>query len=180
MASRYSRFPAGPRTQESHIPRTVTPRPVTKPHMSRKTCRCTSGSRTTPLRTWPRPASNCGFTSTMARDGVASTPKTAGNTSRSEMNDTSAQANVGRNGRSSAVRCRALTPSITVTRGSATSRSCSWFRPTSTAATRAAPCASRQSVKPPVDAPTSRHDSPRTSIPNRERPVSSLSPPLET
>ena len=145
--------------------------------MSRKTWRCTSVSRTTPFRTWSRPASNCGLTSTTARHGAASTPNTAGSTSRSEMNDTSAVANVGRNGRSSAVSERALRRSITVTRGSATSRSCSWFRPTSTAATRAAPWASRQSVKPPVEAPTSRHDSPRTSIPNRVRPVSSLSPP---
>ena len=148
--------------------------------MSRKTWRCTSGSRTTPLRTWSRPASNCGFTSTTARHGAASTPNTGGSTSRSEMNDTSAVANVGRKGRSSAVIERALRRSITVTRGSATSRSCSWFRPTSTAATRAAPWASKQSVKPPVEAPTSRHSSPRTSIANLVSPVSSLSPPRDT
>jgi len=51
---------------------------------------------------------------------------------------------------------RALVFSITTTRGSFRSLASSCPVPTSTANTRAAPRCSRQSVKPPVEAPTSR------------------------
>ena len=50
--------------------------------------------------------------------------------------------------------------SSTVTRGSSRIFGCSCPWPTSSATTVAAPCWSRQSVKPPVDAPTSRHAAP--------------------
>ena len=46
--------------------------------------------------------------------------------------------------------------------------------------TRAAPCCSRQSVNPPVDAPTSRQTSPSTSIFQWSRARSSFNPPRLT
>ena len=63
------------------------------------------------------------------------------------------------------VASRMLVRSMTVTRSSARSRGCSWPCPTSRAITRRAPRESRQSVNPPVDAPTSRTTSPVTSTP---------------
>ena len=53
-----------------------------------------------------------------------------------------------------------------MTRGSWRSFQASWPRPTSTAWTRAAPCASSTSVKPPVEAPISSAD--RAADPNCE------------
>ena len=60
--------------------------------------------------------------------------------------------------------------------GSARSRSWSWPCPTSTATTLAAPRCSRQSVKPPVDAPASSARMPATSIPNVVQGVLELEP----
>ena len=56
--------------------------------------------------------------------------------------------------------------------------SCPW--PTSSAITRAAPRWRRTSVKPPVDAPTSRQSSPAGSTPNASSACASFSPPRET
>ena len=75
---------------------------------------------------------------------------------------------------------RMLMPSWTVTLGAAIRLSCSRLRPTSTAATWLAPCCRRQSVKPPVDAPTSMQSLPATSISKRFRAARSLSPPRLT
>ena len=63
-----------------------------------------------------------------------------------------------------------------MTRGSCRSFQASWPRPTSTAWTRAAPCASSTSVNPPVEAPISSAVAPATA--NRElvERVSQLEP----
>ena len=108
--TRYSRFPAGPGTQESHTPRTAQPLEVANPEKSCNTLRRTSASRTTPRRTSPRPASNCGFTSTSARHGSAAHASTAGSTRRSEMNETSAVTNPGPERQRSAVQRARVRP----------------------------------------------------------------------
>ena len=61
----------------------------------------------------------------------------------------------------SAVSLRASSPSCALTRGSAASRGSNWPWPTSTATTERAPRVSSTSVKPPVEAPTSRQARPR-------------------
>ena len=58
-------------------------------------------------------------------------------------------------------RSRALVRSSRRTRGSLRSFMAIWPKPVSTAVTCAAPCCSRQSVNPPVEAPTSRQARPR-------------------
>ena len=78
-----------------------------------------------------------------------------------------------------AVNERALMPSRQVTRSSSRNAGCSWPWPTSTPSTSAAPCCSRQSVKPPVDWPTSRQCKPVTSMPVLCNAASSFSPPRE-
>ena len=70
--------------------------------------------------------------------------------------------------------------SYTKTRLSCRSVSWSWFVPTSTAMTLAAPFFNRQSVKPPVLEPMSRQSSPRTLILKTSRAFLSLRAPLET
>ena len=75
---------------------------------------------------------------------------------------------------------RAFTPSMQVTRGSSRSRACNWLWPTSTPTTLAAPRCSRQSVKPPVDCPTSRQQNPDTSSAVCASAPSSFKPPRET
>ena len=64
-------------------------------------------------------------------------------------------------GGSPCVRARAFVRSSTVTRASLRSRQASSPYPTSTATTLRAPCSSRQSVNPPVAAPTSSARLPR-------------------
>ena len=118
-----------------------------------------SGSRITPPRpTSSRPASNCGLTRTSASQPGFASRSAGGNAMRTLMNETSHVTRSGANG--SSVSSRAFVRSSTVTRGSFRSRAWSWPRPTSSAITRAAPRWSRTSVKPPVDAPTSRASRP--------------------
>ena len=71
------------------------------------------------------------------------------------MNDTSLTIRSGAYGRSSEVMERAFVRSITVTRSCSRMRQSSSPYATSSAITWAAPRWSRQSVKPPVEAPTS-------------------------
>ena len=72
-----------------------------------------------------------------------------------EQSITARSAGANGGGNWAAVKRRALVFSITTTRGSWRSFQASCPRPTSTAKTFAAPCWSRQSVNPPVDAPRS-------------------------
>ena len=130
------------------------------------TARWTSGSRTIPpLPTRARPASNCGFTSrTRSASGRcerASVGRDRDQRDERQVGDGDRSTGPPRSPRSSA---RTLVRSSTVdTRGSWRSDHASCPRPTSTATTCAAPRCSRQSVNPPVDAPTSSARRPRTS-----------------
>jgi hypothetical protein len=125
-------------------------------------------------------ASNCGFTSAMISLRGASTPKTAGRIFSSEMNDTSMTASEGCSSKTRGSSARALVCSITTTRGSLRSLTSSWAVPTSTANTRLAPFCSRQSVKPPVEAPTSIHTRPLMVTGKCCRACTSFSPPRLT
>src|SRR5690554_4677622 len=70
--------------------------------------------------------------------------------------------------------------SILTTRGSTRRLPANCPYPTSTAYTFEAPCCSKQSVNPPVEAPTSSTMRPDTSIPKADNADSSFSPPLLT
>ena len=174
----YSRFPAGPGTQESHTPRTAQPLPVANSVKScntlRRTLRVADDAPADVGAARPRTAAS--RARAPARIGAAQA-STAGSTRRSEMNDTSAVTRVGpERQRSRSPATARSSRRCTVTRGSARRRSWSWFRPTSSATTAAAPCWSRQSVNPPVEAPTSRHRSPATSDAERRPAPSRASP----
>src|SRR2546422_952985 len=127
-----------------------------------------------------RPTSNWGFTSAMTSPRGASTPNTEGRTFSNEMNATSMTASVGCSPKIRGSSARALVFSMTTTRGSLRSLASSWPTPTSTAYTRAAPRWSRQSVKPPVEAPTSRQTRPATFIWKASSAWASFSPPRLT
>ena len=127
----------------------------------------------------PRPASNCGLTSaTMSAAAGASVRRT-----RAEHEAERDERHVDRDearpvrGASSAVRVRAFVRSMETTRGSARSDSASWPRPDVEGVDAAAPRCSRTSVKPPVDAPTSRQTRPLGSISNASSAAASLWPP---
>ena len=79
-----------------------------------------------------------------------------------------------------AFKCRALTPSSDTTRLSAARTGCSWPWPTSTQTTEVAPSWSTQSVKPPVEAPTSNTVAPRRSSWNASTALASFPPARET
>ena len=129
----------------------------------------TAGSRTTPpFGTCSRPASNCGFTSTSARHGAAASGERRRRARAcSEMNETSATTQVGPVRQAAAVevaRVGALEhgharvgaePLVQLAVADVERRS-----------RRAAPRCSRQSVKPPVEAPRSSAWAPATSQPN--------------
>ena len=80
----------------------------------------------------------------------------------------------------STVMVRAFVESSIVTLGSRTKRSCSWDFPTSSDTTSAAPCCNTQSVKPPVEAPTSKTRLLVNATLNESNAASSFSPPRET
>ena len=157
-------------------PMMAPPRPCSVPPTEVSTSAHTSGSRTTPrpLLTTVRSASNWGFTRTTRSAPGRVCPRTAGSTRSRAMNDTST---VTTSAATPGSRARMSVRSRLVTRGSDRSRSCSWLRPTSTASTEVAPCCRRQSVKPPVEAPTSRAARPSTSTAKRWRAPCSFSPP---
>ena len=157
-------------------------RPAASPVATRvSTSACTAGSRTMPPRpTRPRPASNCGLTSSTRLPVVDVQAARAGATVSSEMKERSATARSTSPPRSAAVRLRTLQRSRTVTRASVRNDHASWPRPTSTASTCAAPCWRRQSVKPPVDAPASSARTPSTRTANRASAAASFSPPRDT
>ena len=75
---------------------------------------------------------------------------------------------------------RALVRSITVTRSCSRMRQSSSPYATSSAMTCAAPRCSRQSVKPPVEAPTSSAMRPSTGTSSASSAFASFTPPRET
>ena len=119
-----------------------------------------AGSRTTPPRpTRPRPSSNCGLT-------IASTraPGASSGDRREDLGEGD-EADVDRDqpGRERQIGWGQLAGVEALdrdTRSSLRSHQSSWPRPTSSAITCAAPRCSRQSVKPPVEAPMSRQRRP--------------------
>src|SRR5213594_553325 len=176
-----SRLPFGPRSGEAVTPSTCQPRSTAYRARRATAWRWSAGSRTTPpLPTASRPTSNWGFTSAMTSPRGASTPNTEGRTFSNEMNATSMTASVGCSPKIRGSSARALVFSMTTTRGSLRSLASSWPTPTSTAYTRAAPRWSRQSVKPPVEAPTSRQTRPAAFIWKASSAWASFSPPRLT
>ena len=151
--------------------------------------RHTSGSRTTPRprETSARPASNWGLTRRRrSAPGAIVGSHSTGTTRTNEMKERSA-VTTSRGvheppapSRASPDNVRMFVRSSTRTRGSARNlgSSCPW--PTSRATTDAAPCWSRQSVNPPVEAPTSRARRRVTSTAKRLSAASSFSPPRPT
>lgn len=131
-----------------------------------------------PRRMRVGPTSNCGFTSSTAHPFSASTRGILGRMKSREMNETShTMASTGALSMWASWRCRALSPSVQATRGSARSAGRSWSWPTSMAYTRDAPWRSAHSVNPPVEAPMS---STRRLAKEREKArmaFSSFSPP---
>ena len=129
--------------------------------------------------------SNCGFTNINNTPPGFKNGTTPGNTSVSEINDTSptitskpASASGMRS--SSGMSSRAFTPSMQITRASSRTRGCTWPWPTSMPTTSAAPFKSKHSVKPPVLCPTSIQRRPETETPLSRSAPSSFKPPRDT
>ena len=81
--------PSVPGEPESTTPATRAPHALAASQNSRRTRRCTSGSRTTPFGASARPASNCGLTRTSASQPGAASAMAGGSTRVAEMNETS-------------------------------------------------------------------------------------------
>ena len=111
--------------------------------------------RSRPCRRGARPPRTAASRATRSRRRASVSASRFGATVRSEMNERSATHRSAGGSIAPASSSRTLVRSITVTRGSLRSDHASWPRPTSIATTCAAPRWSRQSVNPPVDAPTS-------------------------
>ena len=126
-----------------------------------------------------RPSSNCGLTRLTSHARSAASSRTLGSTSHCEMKLTSITIASGRSPRRSGVSARASRPSSETTRLSAARRGASCPRPTSTAITFAAPRAKSTSVKPPVEAPTSRQTRPEGSSAKASSAAASLTPPRD-
>ena len=158
--TKVSRLPFGPARPEARS--RCTARAAARAARTRRPARPrrarSARSRTTPpLPTSARPTSNCGLTIASASKRGAQQREDRGQDLVSEMNETSAVTRSGRvTAARSAVRARALT------RSSDRDALVAAQRPLELAVgdverdTCAAPRWSRQSVKPPVDAPTSR------------------------
>ncbi len=183
--SRYSTLPAGPGSGLATTPRTPSDNRAPAAATSRTAHACAVTSRTTPPGPRPsRPTSNCGLTRTTKSASGRAQARSAGSTSRSEMNDRSATTRSTSPPISSGARWRTLVRSSTRTRRSLRNRHANWPYPTSTATTSAARWRSNTSVKPPVDAPASRQRRPVTrnggSFPAKvDRAASSLWAPRE-
>ena len=136
--------------------------------------------RRRPCRPARDPTSNCGLTSARQSNSGATQPSTAGSTLPREMNETSTTTRSGRTAarrRSMPGVLRARSPSRAGPGAAASRARRRRRRPLTTAA---APRWSRQSVNPPVEAPTSRQRRPAGSTPNALSAFASLIPPRET
>src|SRR5215472_7111583 len=178
---KYSTLPAGPGSGLATRPATPSPSAAAAAATALTASRRSTGSRTTPPGpTRSLPTSNCGLTSsTKSASGVAQRTS-AGRTRLSEMKERSAVTRSGAGATCCGCSWRTLTRSSTVTRSSERNAQASWPYPTSTAVTCAAPLRSSTSVKPPVDAPASRHLRPVTWSPgNAARAPASFHPPRD-
>ena len=147
-----------------------------------RTSRWMAGSRTTPWSVRPLPASNCGLTratiGAAGREGRDDRPEDL-----VERDERDVDRRRGRSARaaSSAVSVRALVRSMRrrrAGRGEATRRAV--HDPRRERRRARAPRCNRTSVKPPVDAPTSRPSGPAGSIPKASSAAASLWPPRLT
>src|SRR3990172_11226797 len=164
--TRNSTFPFGPSTGDRINPFTANCCPSIKFKTSSNTRRCTCSSRITPLP-FPTsffPASNCGLISAINCPSSLSQPFNVGNKVFNEINDASTVTKSTGSGSDSTY--LAFDSSITTTPESCLSFQSSCPFPPSIAYTFPAPCCNRQSVNPPVDAPTSAHTLPATSTAN--------------
>ena len=195
-ATSHSRFPSPPVMGDSIEPTTAQPAnsleaKSTTPSSTRN-CRSKSPRTPLPLFSADRPSSpsceptsNCGLTRATSRalgEAASRSGQSAGRTSSKEIKLTSTtMVSYEASGSCSAFRWRALTPSMDASRRSSeASFGCSWPWPQSTHTAEAAPALSRQSVKPPVEAPMSRIVAPATSTLNVSSAARSFSPDLET
>ena len=118
-----SRFPFGPGSPESTTPATCsppTPAPPRRPRAATRRAHLRVAHDAALRRTSPRPASNCGLTSTSACQPGAASRSAGGSAMRTEMKETSQTTSCGGNGSSASA--RAFVRSSTVTRGSPRSR----------------------------------------------------------
>src|SRR5574343_1474138 len=181
-----SRLPSPPVIGLSSQARTVRPSVLAQSRSLCSTSLYSAAARTMPpLPRLPGPTSNCGLTSSSRLPWGVSRAGSCGRIRVMEMKETSPRSNSKppagmASPRSAAVRARQLMPSSDVTAGSARSWLCNWPWPTSTPTTCFAPACSRQSVKPPVDWPTSRQALPATWRPVWASAPASLLPPRET
>ena len=167
--TRYSRFPAGPGTQESHTPRTAQPLQARdeRAEIAQHPPAHLRIAHDAPAHIAPPGLELRLHQHDRAPRLGSAHASTAGSTSRSEMNETSAVTRLGRYGSAAQSSGARSSASSTVTRGSARSRSCSWFRPTSSATT-AARAVLQQAVGEParrgadVQAPLAGRRPPRT------------------
>ena len=158
------------------------PTPTAASATSRTTRAWTAGSRTTPPLVSPRPASNWGFTS-----GTSRRPRRRSRGDRrraraaSEMNETSTVASETGSGSVVAGQRPGVRPLHGDHARIAPERLCEL--PAARRRARRHGCAPRcssTSVKPPVEAPTSRHTRPAGSTPNASSAAASLWPPRLT
>ncbi len=133
-----------------------------------------------PFFTKPLPASNCGLIKAITSPLSFNNPFNTGKTFSKEIKETSMVAKSNKKSNLSLSRYLILVLSIHTTLSSLRKVQSSCPYPTSTQYTFLAPYLRRQSVNPPVEAPTSIIVFPLTSIPNSVKAFSSLSPPLLT
>ena len=173
-----SRFPFGPGRPEEATP--STPKAQSWPRLSDGKRSPRGGPPATHHSALPdplRPSSNWGFTIASSPASSVRQLATAGRTLRSEMKETSTVGEIRRERKVLRPSSRALTRSITVTRGS--SRRLPVELPVADverdhALRRRAGAGSR--VKPPVEAPTSRQSRPATAIPSSSSAFCELDP----
>ena len=178
-----STLPSAPRSGDTATAPTPSPCASSPATTSRSTAACTDGIAHDPALAdaGPGPPRTAASPAARSRRRRSVSASRFGATVRSEMNERSATHEVGgRIDRTAVSSSRTLVRSMTVTRASLRSDQASCPRPTSIATTCAAPRWSRQSVKPPVDAPTSTARRPATSTPNASSAPASLRPPRET
>ncbi len=181
--TKLSRLPAGPGSPEEANPSTDAPAcSRTSAATATSAARRSSAERTTPpLPTRSRPTSNCGLTRARQSKRGAAQRSTAGSTFVSDMKATSTTIRSGSNGQLTGLHVAgvaALDHRHAARPGAATSAA--HRRRRRSATTASAPRCSRQSVKPPVEAPTSSARRPAGSTPKASRALASLIPPRET
>ena len=171
---------AGPR-RRSRAAQTPSSPTASSPTATSAARRSDASRTTPPLPTRSRPTSNCGLTSARQSKLGAAAPSTAGSTFPKPMKETSITIRSGAHGSASALeRARVACARSPSRAGPGADASAARRRRRRTPTTASAPRWSRQSVKPPVEAPTSRQRRPPGSTPKASSAFASLIPPRET